>query len=195
MDATKETHGALRDRFKGCNLGILYGMGAGTLGQQAMLLKPYARDLLRVHQELYPRYWRWSEAVLDHAMLLGRLHTTFGWSIRVGADARPASLRNWPVQSTGAEILRLASCMLTEAGIGVCAPVHDAFLIEAPVDVIDDHVKKTQSLMVEAGKIVLGGFELRTDKTVIPYPARFSDKRGVKMWAEVADLLAAGGGR
>lgn len=191
-DATKETHGEVRDRFKACNLGVLFGMGAFTLGQQVSLPTPYARDLLRVHQETYRRYWRWSNGAVDHAMLFGGLHTVFGWRIRVGPESRPASLRNWPVQSTGAEILRLAACLLTEAGICVCAPVHDAFLIQAPLDLIDEHVRLARALMVEAGRIVLGGFELRIDEVIIRYPDRFKDKRGARMWSEIAALLGAG---
>ncbi len=30
-DATKKTHGPLREKFKSCALGVLYGMGAASL--------------------------------------------------------------------------------------------------------------------------------------------------------------------
>jgi DNA polymerase I len=33
-------------------------------------------------------------------------------------------------------MMRLAACLGTEAGIKVCAPVYDAFLIAAPLDQI-----------------------------------------------------------
>jgi hypothetical protein len=39
---------------------------------------------------------------------------------------------NWPMQANGAEMMRIAAMAATEAGIEVCAPVHDAFLIAAP---------------------------------------------------------------
>jgi DNA polymerase I len=194
VEATKQSHEAIRDCFKACSLGVLFGMGAATLGQRIAQPMPYARDLLRVHRETYPRYWRWSDGAVDHAMLLGHLFTTFGWTITTGKEASPASLRNWPVQSTGAEVLRLACCLATEAGIAVCAPVHDALLIEAPIDAIDEHVARTQDLMTEAGRIVLGGFPLRTDSTVIRYPNRYADKRGTRMWAEVESLVGGAAG-
>ena len=41
-------------------------------------------------------------------MLLNRLHTVFGWTVRVGPDANPRSLRNFPCQANGAEMMRLA---------------------------------------------------------------------------------------
>jgi DNA polymerase I-like protein with 3'-5' exonuclease and polymerase domains len=189
--ATKESHETIRDCFKACSLGVLYGMGAETLGQRIAQPVPYARDLLRVHRDTYPTYWRWSDGVVDHAMLFGHLHTVFGWPIAIGPDTRPASLRNWPVQSTGAEVLRLACCLATEAGIVVCAPVHDALLIEAADDEIAGAVALTRELMAEAGRIVLDGFALRTDATVVSYPNRYADKRGARMWVEVERLLGA----
>jgi len=63
---------------------------------------------------------------------LRQLWTVFGWTIHTGAKVNPRSLRNFPMQGNGAEMLRLACCFATEQGIRVCAPVHDALLIEAP---------------------------------------------------------------
>src|SRR3954464_13305113 len=57
----------------------------------------------------------------------------FGWPLHVGAAFNPRSLANFPMQANGAEMLRLACCLATERGIRVCAPVHDALLIEAPL--------------------------------------------------------------
>ena len=36
------------------------------------------------------------------------------------------------MQGDGRETLRLACCLATERGVEICAPVHDAVLIEAP---------------------------------------------------------------
>jgi len=72
----------------------------------------------------------------------------------------------------------------------VCAPVHDAILVEGPSDEIDDVIRRTQEAMAEASKIVLDGFELRTDCEVVSYPDRYMDKRGRNMWDTVTDLLA-----
>jgi DNA polymerase-1 len=87
-----------------------------------------------VHQETYRTFWRWSDAAVDHAMSKSSLHTVFGWTIHIGEDSNPRSLRNYPMQGNGAEMLRLACCISTERGIEVCAPVHDAVLICAPLD-------------------------------------------------------------
>ena len=86
-------------------------------------------------------------------------------------------------------MLRLACCLATERGIEVCAPVHDAVLICAPLDRLDVDIVGMRAAMAEASCIVLNGFELGTDASIVWYPERYSDKRGAKMWAEVTSLI------
>lgn len=189
-DATKETHGPQRELFKQCVLGVAYGMEAQGLALRISQAPIVARDLLRAHREAYRTFWRWSDAAVDCAMLHGSLHTVFGWHIHVGETPNPRSLRNFPMQANGAEILRLACCLATERGVAVCAPVHDAMLICAPLDRLETDVEATRAAMAEASRIVLGGFELRTDVHVVEYPGRYMDARGAVMWDRVTRLIA-----
>jgi hypothetical protein len=47
-----------------------------------------------------------------------------------------------------------------------------------------------RNVMCRAGRIVLGtGIELRTDYTIVRYPDRYVDKRGIQMWGRVQELL------
>lgn len=92
-------------------------------------------------------------------------------------------------QATGAEIMRLASIYLTEADIEVNAPVHDAFLIHAPLDRLDADVEKARELMGDASEVVLAGFRLRTDVKIVRYPERYVDKRGIEMWRLLMRLV------
>jgi hypothetical protein len=92
------------------------------------------------------------------------------------------------MQANGAEMLRLACIMATQAGIRVCAPVHDALLIEAPLEVLDEVVAQIQQIMKEASSIILGGFELATDVKFVRYPERYMDSRGVQMWNTIMKL-------
>jgi DNA polymerase I-like protein with 3'-5' exonuclease and polymerase domains len=148
-----------------------------------------ARELLRLHHQTYPAFWRWSDAAVDHAMLTGKLHTVFGWAVHAGGEINPRSLRNFPMQANGAEMLRLACCLATERGIAVCAPVHDALLVEGPADTISALVEATQSAMQEASELVLPGFPLRTDAKIVRYPDRYSDDRGKAMWELVWSII------
>lgn len=187
-DATKETHAAEREQFKTVALGVLYGLSADGLARKLNVPPVRGRDLLHMHKTTFKQFWRWSDAVQDEAILTGRLRSVFGWAVHAGDDPNPRSLRNFPMQANGAEMMRLACCLATERGVGLCCPVHDALLIEAPAAEIDAAVEATQQAMSEASEIVLDGFQLRTDAKIVRHPNRFSDKRGELMWATVCEL-------
>lgn len=191
VDATKKTHPDVRECFKvALGLGAMYGAGPMTVA--AMIGKPtaYAAHLLRQHREKYARFWAWRDAAVDHAMLTGKLWTVFGWNIHVEGDTNPRSLANFPMQGNGAEMMRLAAILVTEAGIDLCAPVHDALLIEGPADESDALIEEVRRLMAQASRTVLGGFELRTGVEKVVYPDRYRDNaRGGPMWDRVMSLL------
>jgi DNA polymerase I len=189
MDATKATHKVVRDQFKQCVLAVQYGMGAEALAERIGQPTARARQLLRLHRETYRVFWRWSDSAVDHAMLTGTLHTVFGWRVRVPVVPNERSLRNFPMQANGAEMLRLACCLGTEWGIEVCAPVHDAVLICAPLERLEADVARMQEAMREASSVVLGGFDLGTDVKIVRYPDRYMDERGVVMWGRVMNLI------
>jgi DNA polymerase I len=95
------------------------------------------------------------------------------------------------MQANGAEMLRLACCLATERGVSICAPVHDAILIEASQDRVEDDVGRTQQAMREASAAVLSGFELRSDAKLVRWPEHYTDERGESMWNLVWELMAS----
>jgi DNA polymerase-1 len=190
QDATKSSHPDTRQMLKGCVLGIQFGMEAKTLAFRIDQPEIVGRDLLRMHRETYKKFWQWSDAAVDHAMLTGSLHTVFGWHVHVGENSNPRSLRNFPMQANGAEMMRIACCSAVERGLELCAPIHDGFLITAPIDRIDDAVAAMRAAMDDASLAVLSGFEIRTDAHVVRYPDRYMDERGTVMWQRVMQLLA-----
>ena len=187
--ATKKTHEAEREQFKACVLAVQYGMGEESLAARINQPVARARQLLALHRNTYRRFWKWSDSAVDEAVLGGRLWAGFGWQIHTRDELNDRSLRNFPMQANGAEMLRIACILLTEAGIRVCAPVHDALLIEAPLDELDEAIITTQSLMQEASQLVLDGFELGSDVKRVCYPDRYMDKRGVVMLDTVMNLI------
>lgn len=188
-DGTKLSHKKEREMFKACALGVQYGMEAETLARRLNAPPLVARELLHLHRTTYRRFWAWSDGAVDYAMLCGRLHTVFGWNVFRGTDPNPRSLRNFLMQANGAEMLRLACCYATERGISVCAPVHDALLVEAPIEDIEMVVEETKLAMADASADVLGGFRLRTDAKIVRHPERYEDERGGEMWRRVIELL------
>ena len=188
-NASKATHKEVRDQFKACVLAVQYGMGAESLALRIGQPTIRARDLLRLHRDTYRVYWAWSDRAVDYAMLNGKLHTVFGWRVQVSQNANARSLSNFPMQANGAEMLRLACCLGTERGIEICAPIHDAVLICAPLDRLDAEVAHMQQAMAEASRIVLDGFELGTDAKIVRHPDRYMDERGTIMWDRVMKLI------
>ena len=181
-DGTKASHPRERELFKQCALGVLFGMGEETLACRIGCTQIEARELIHLHRRTYPQFWTWSQAAVDHAMLLGTLYASLGWQIQVGAETSGPKLRNFPMQANGAEMLRLACIIATEAGIRVCAPVHDALLIEAPETEIETAVAATKDAMRRASRIVLSGGEVKTDVCIVRHPDRLLDPSSKEMW-------------
>jgi DNA polymerase I-like protein with 3'-5' exonuclease and polymerase domains len=187
-DATKASHPEIRDQYKIAALGILMGMGQELLGTQTKTCEAMGRRLLRQHKEVFPAFWIWSDAQVDRANLGDHLSTVFGWQLR-SSDESSRTLRNFKLQANGADMLRLAAIALTERGIEVCALVHDAVLIEAPIDEIEAVAAEARKQMTAASRAVLSGFEIGTDLEIIRYPDRFREKRGHEFWKLVCGLV------
>ena len=187
--ANKATHGEVRDQCKAIVLGVQYGMREKTLAYRLGVPLLRGRQLLRAHQETYPQYWKWVENAANFAGQKGYLDTVFGWRFHCDDNTRPTTLQNFPCQANGAEMLRLACIMAHEAGLAICAPVHDAVLLEAPLETLEYDVARLREIMTQAGREVLDGFPVRTDAKIISYPDRYRDPRGVKMWAWANELL------
>lgn len=188
-NASKITHAAEREQFKACVLAVQYGMGAESLALRIRQPIARARELLDLHKRTYRQFWKWSDGAVYEAVLNGRLWSVFGWQIFTGDSPNERSVRNFPMQANGAEMLRVACILLMDKGIRICAPVHDAILIEAPLETLDVVVAQTQEIMQQASAIVLDGFVLKSDARVVRYPDRYMDERGTKMWNTVMDTV------
>ena len=84
------------------------------------------------------------------------------WQMWVSPRANPLSIRNWPIQAAGADILRRACFQLADAGIAVIGGLHDAVLIEVPVENHQQHIAAAEKIMRTASAEVLNGACLRT---------------------------------
>jgi DNA polymerase family A len=200
-DATKKSlekaGDTAREKYKVMLLAVQYGMSSETLAGRLGVSSFEAHEMLNQHRELFAQYWKWSDDWIAHTLQTGVMRTAFGWECRIGIvepTVNARSIRNWPVQATGADILRISCILAARHGIRLLAPVHDAVLIEAPIERIDADVALVQEIMRRASRIVLnsdasGTHELRTDAKIIRYPDRYSDKRGEDIWAYVLKHL------
>jgi hypothetical protein len=197
-DATRDAPGveAKRDQLKVMCLGTQYNMQALTLSTRLGVTYLEAHEMLQLHRGLFSQYWHWSEDWLHHSLTTGEMRTVYGWQCATGVtEFSENTIRNWPIQSTCADIFRLAYVWGTRHGLTLIAPVHDAVLLEAPENRIEADVALMRELMRRASRVILnptadGTFELRTDYKIIRYPDRFTDKRGTELWETVLKLLA-----
>ena len=104
-------------------------------------------------------------------------------------DINPRTIRNFPIQSTGSEILHVACVLAERRGIELVAPVHDAVMAEGPVDQADELADALDQLMGDAAAVVLRGYRLPTDCQIIRPGERYFDDRGQAMWSTVTRLL------
>jgi DNA polymerase I len=191
-----EHYAELRERYKVMLLAVQYGMQVETLAGRLGVSTFEAHEMLEQHRQLFYQYWQWSNDWLQYSLQTGVMRTAMSWMCRTGiTEFNERSIRNWPIQAGGADILRVACIMAVRHGIRLIAPVHDAVLIEAPVDRIEADVALMQDIMRRASRVVLGNdshdvpIELRTDVKIVRYPERYRDPRGNKIWEDVMDLL------
>lgn len=166
-DATKQSHAAERDLCKTVFIAVLYGMGVRTLAQLLGCTHGDAADLLAGHQQNYPQLWSWQEAVIKQAREEHELRTASGWRVFVDHSTKPTTLKNWPIQAVGADILRKAVTDCDTSGLRVLAPLHDAIMFESSIEDHEVHIHQAQTLMVNAAKHWLSDFPLRLDTQLV----------------------------
>jgi DNA polymerase I len=186
--ATKQSHSEIRSRCKAVVLGVNYGMRASTLATRTGLSLVEAQHLINRMERTYPVYTEWVQRVINAGIMRGSLSTCFGWS-RLTTTDRTTTIRNWPMQSAGAEMLRLACNLIVEQGVKLCAPIHDAVMIEADADSIDEAVAVTRDCMATASATLLDGLVIGTDAALVTWPGRYTDERGVAMWETATGIL------
>lgn len=188
-------HCEIRAQFKTCDLAAMYGATSVALMKKG-LTKEMARTTLQFHHRVYSQFWEWIDDRIEHADIDGVAQTLGGWQIKVDAEERgfnQRSVGNFFVQANSAEIMRLAAILAVERGLGICAVVHDAFLLEAPIEDMPRQVAALKDCMDIASRVFLDGFVLGIDGDTpdkwIVYPNRYIDDRGESFWSEVVDSL------
>ena len=127
----KKNNTEMRNRMKRLQLAINYGMGVPSLAKGLNSHPLIASSIIEKHRRIYPRYWQWREDMVNAAMLRREMRSVFGWPLRISTSPNKRTLYNFPMQSNGAEMLRLAAWRMCESGIIPCMLIHDGLLIEA----------------------------------------------------------------
>jgi DNA polymerase I len=181
---------AVRTLFKTVVLGIQYGLGPRSLATRTGVSLSEACEILARLRARFSVFESYAQSVVDHAGLHLEVSTPFGWRMRCPSGINPRTVRNFPIQSAGAEILHVASVLAERRGIRIVAPIHDAFVAEAEAGQEEEASLALDRVMRDASRVVLRGYELGTDVQVVRAGEHFFDERGLEMWTTVTELLA-----
>jgi DNA polymerase I-like protein with 3'-5' exonuclease and polymerase domains len=181
-----------RDRMKPLQLGINYGMGVPSLAHGLDRHPLIASEIIERHKRRYSRFWQWRAEMVQAAMLDRRIESVFGWPLHITHSPNQRTLYNFPMQSGGAEMLRLATVRLCEAGIVPVMLIHDGILFE---ETDPEKIEFAIEIMLNAGRDVCDGLvEIGVDiDQRLEHGARYRDKRPMaqKMWATIMGTLQA----
>jgi hypothetical protein len=181
---------AVRTLFKTVVLGIQYGLGAQSLAVRTGISLYEAREILARLKARFRVFEEYANRVADHAGLFLEIGTPFGWVMQCPSGINPRTVRNFPIQSTGAEILHVLCILAERRGLELVAPVHDALMVQAPADQAEHVSAELDRAMRDASALVLRGYELPTEAQLIRPGERYFDDRGEVMWKTVNKLLA-----
>jgi hypothetical protein len=180
---------AMRQRMKALQLGINYGMGVPSLARGLDRHPLIASCLIDQYWRTYHVYRDWREAKAYMAMLDRRIESAGGWPLHVTTSPNKRTIYNFPMQSGGAEMVRLGAVRLCEAGLPPSMLVHDGILLE-----VDNQEQKLQAveIMTGAGCDVCPRVNVGVDiDQELTNGARYQDKRPVaqKMWNTIVNTL------
>lgn len=167
-------HQEQRKLFKATVLGLSYGLGVTGLrdkletdmGRPVTLAE--AKKLVQLHKKTYHVYWDWAISNSDHHNLHKSLVLSDGWYCGPDND-NILSVRNFPVQGTGAVIMREAVKRAHKAGLRILSPLHDALYIICKDEDVEKFSKVLEKIMVESTTFVLGSdplYPIRVDVDV-----------------------------
>ena len=185
----KKNNTEMRNRMKRLQLAINYGMGVPSLAKGLNSHPLIASNIIEKHRHTYPQFWQWRDDMVNTAMLRREMRSVFGWPLRISTSPNKRTLYNFPKQSNGAEMLRLAAWRMCEIGIVPCMLIHDGLLIEARNM---EQVEHAMEIMRAAGRAVCDGLEIGVDTDQeLHNGARYRDKRPVakKMWETMMRTL------
>ena len=105
--------------------------------------------------------------MVQNAYDRGAISTKCGWGCKVPQDSNPRTWKNWSIQSTGADIMRLTTIYLDQMGVQLLALIHDGFLMICKRDELDPLKSAVNNACTMAVRQVLGDFPLRWEESPI----------------------------
>ncbi len=160
--------GAVRNRAKAINFGIIYGISPFGLARQLAISQGEAKQYIESYFEHYPGIRDYMEQTKEFARTNGFVTTIFGRKCHVPGiqDKNPARRNfseraavNAPLQGAAADIIKLAMIRvpkaLEEAGLDarMLLQVHDELVFEVPEAELDRTIQVVSNIMSGAAHL------------------------------------------
>ena len=150
QNGTKESHKPQRNKAKGLELGLSYGMGAPGVSLRSGMPLEEARDLMQRRAEIYRDLTRYRRELQrdyeggDHVIVLPD-----GWAHGPG-NPNMLSVLNAPTQGHGAVVMRRAVDKCQRSELCVTMTLHDALYFECWYDEFERHLELANKIMIES---------------------------------------------
>jgi len=158
-----------RKQIKRLVISFIYGADQFSIRKQfevsALTAELWYSDLRRIFTKLTT----WMDRNAYDAYSKGHIKS-LDWGMAVHKSTPIKSIKNWPIQAAGADILRRTCLQLAGANIDVVGALHDSVLIEVPLVNHKTSIATAQQIMQRASASVLDGIPLRTTVEQIYLP-------------------------
>lgn len=200
----KKQYQVQREKLKAITLGTLYGKTVYTIAIECGITTKEAAALLRMHKRMFPQFWLWVEWQVNETLATRKIATKLGWQRYIltkkerDAHKEPGqhkkiqnSLQNFQMQAHGSEMLRLACIYGAEAGLTLCAPLHDAIFAVANAEEEAWALAKMRECMERASRDLLG-VAIPIEFGVVRYPDRYVPAKkptAILVWDKMMSAL------
>lgn len=151
-----------------------------------------AGKLLAIHKKTFKIFWAWVDKVITTYKRKKVLILQDGWAL-LGDNDNDLSVKNFPVQGTGAVIMREAvklSHQMSDKDLDIISPLHDALYCLVDEDKAEEQAKVLVGNMKEAVKNVLGdSLEIRIDMDIHRRGDIWIEPKGKRFYALLSKYL------
>jgi hypothetical protein len=159
-----------REQVKEVIISYIYGATPHALLRRFNIPTSATSPCLKYLKEIFSIQTKWLNNYAHDAYQSGSV-SCLDWHMQVSPQTRITSLKNWPIQATGADILRRSCLSLAAAKIPVVGAIHDSIIVEVPITNYAATFDFVGKIMADASAEVLGGFRLKTKVEYEAFPA------------------------
>lgn len=155
------TNGELeRAEFKKLMLMHLYGAGIERIAKEISQPESSVVKWLVVLKKTISPIDYYLDGEAFKAKRKGEIRS-LDWRMETTQKIKALTLRNWPIQATGADIMRRACFNLDKVRLPVLLTNHDSFLVQLEKDKFDHQLRQAKHALIDASAEVLDGFQLK----------------------------------